>query len=191
MPDGSNGYEDLAERFVQWRHPQIGLDIVRDWASGLKPGAEVLELGCGHGVVSAVLVEAGLRLFAVDASPSLLRRFHERFPQIETDCSPAEESQMFGRKFDGVVAIGLIFLLEEDAQRRVLEKVAGALRPGGQLLFTAPREAGEWRDDLTGRMSRSPGEARYEEILRGAGMEVKAGVVDEGENHYFFARKHA
>jgi SAM-dependent methyltransferase len=186
VSDGSNGYEELAETFVRWREPRIGLAIAREWASEFGPGAEVLELGCGHGVVSQVLVDAGLKLFAVDASPSLLRRFSERFPEVKTECSTAEGSRLLGREFDGAAAIGLIFLLEEDAQRMVLEKVARGLRPGGRFLFTAPREVGEWNDDLTGRRSRSLGEARYKEILRGVGMEVKAGVVDEGENHYYF-----
>ena len=142
MWDGSNGYEALAETFVRWRAPQIGLAIARAWASEFPRGAEVLELGCGHGVVSKVFVEAGLRLFAVDAAPSLLRRFSERFPEVETECSTAEGSRLLGREFDGAAAIGLIFLLEEDAQRMVLEKVARGLRPGGRFLFTAPREVG-------------------------------------------------
>lgn len=189
VPDRSNGYEKYADTFIRSRNPRIGLDVVRDWARQFTQGAEVLELGCGHGVISEVLIEAGLTLFAVDASPTLLRAFHDRFPHVETDCSAVEESMFFGRTFDGVLAWGLLFLLEEDAQRHVLTKVGKALRPGGRFLFTAPREATEWIDVMTKRPSRSLGAVEYEQLLRGIGLEVSSGVTDEGENYYYYVIK--
>jgi 2-polyprenyl-3-methyl-5-hydroxy-6-metoxy-1,4-benzoquinol methylase len=187
--DCANGYEDLAHEFMRRRTPQIGLRVMADWARGFAPGAEVLELGCGHGVVSQVLVDAGLRLFAVDASPTLLKAFQQEFPQVETQCSTAEESDFFGRTFDGVAAWGLIFLLEEEAQVHVLTKAARALRVGGRLAFTTPVMALEWTDVMTRRPSHSLGAERYAELLRDLGMEVLPGVEDEGQNYYVFANK--
>jgi 2-polyprenyl-3-methyl-5-hydroxy-6-metoxy-1,4-benzoquinol methylase len=189
MFDRSNGYEKHADTFIRSRNPRIGLEVVREWASQFTRGSEVLELGCGHGVISEVLVEAGLTLFAVDASPTLLRAFQERFPDAQTECCTAEESTFFGRTFDGVVAWGLLFLLEEDAQRRVLAKVGEALRPDGRFLFTAPREAVEWIDVMTELPSRSLGAVEYERVLRGLGLEVSSGVTDEGGNYYYYATK--
>jgi len=189
MADRANGYEDYAEQFMLRRDKFIGPDAVREWARRLPPGADVLELGCGHGVISVVLVEAGLKLFAVEPSPTLLRAFQERFPGVETDCSPAEESAFFGRAFDAIVAWGVLFLMEEVAQRQVLSKAAAALRPGGRFLFTAPRENGEWIDILTQRPSRSLGAEAYETLLREAGCEVSSGGKDLGGNEYYEAVK--
>jgi SAM-dependent methyltransferase len=189
MVDSSNGYERHAETLIRARNLRIGPDVVRAWAREFLPHAEILELGSGHGVISAVLIEAGSKLFAVDASPTLLRAFRQRFPGVETDCCAAEESTFFGRTFDGVAAWGLLFLLEEQAQRVLLAKVASALRPGGRFLFTAPREALDWVDVLTERPSRSLGAAEYERILRGLGLEVSSGVTDEGGNFYYDASK--
>jgi SAM-dependent methyltransferase len=189
MTDMANGYEEHAATFMRWRHPHIGQTMVREWAREFTPGAAVLELGCGDGVISEVLVEAGLTLYGVDASPTLLRSFRERFPLAKTECAAAEESSYFERTFDGVIAVGLIFLLPEDAQRIVLVKVANALAAGGRFLFTAPREVCAWVDGLTKRESRSLGVEEYEGLLRGLGFEVSSGRVDEGENHYFFAVK--
>jgi 2-polyprenyl-3-methyl-5-hydroxy-6-metoxy-1,4-benzoquinol methylase len=189
VPDRSSGYEEHADTFIRSRNPRIGLGVVRDWARQFTRDAEVLELGCGHGVISEVLVEVGLTVFAVDASPTLLRAFHDRFPHVETDCSAVEESMFFGRTFDGVLAWGLLFLLEGEAQRHVLAKVGKALRPGGRFLFTAPREAIEWIDVMTKRPSRSLGAVEYEQLLRGIGLEVSSGVTDEGGNYYYYAIK--
>jgi SAM-dependent methyltransferase len=185
MDDRSHGYERLAETFIRARNEWIGPDVVRAWAEECAPGSEVLELGCGHGAMSQVLVDAGLKLWAIDASPTLLAAFRERFPGVETECAAAEESNFFGRTFDGVVAVGLLFLLEEEAQKVVLRKAARALRTGGQLLFTAPLQVVEWRDIMTGERSRSLGVAVYEQVLREEGLEISWGVTDEGENHYF------
>jgi SAM-dependent methyltransferase len=191
MPDASHGYEELADEFMRRRDDFIGKAEVRQWAGEFAPGAEVLELGCGHGVISQVLVDAGVTLSAVDASPSLLRAFRERFPGVETECAAAEAAMLMGRAFGGILAWGLIFLLEEDQQRTVLSRAARALRPGGRLLFTAPIQVVEWIDIMTRQPSRSLGVDEYERILRNEGLEVSWGVRDEGENHYYFARKAA
>lgn len=185
--DRSNGYEEHALTFIRSRNPAIGPDVVRDWARELGTGATVLELGCGHGVISQVLVDAGLALYAVDASPTLLAAFRTRFPNVPAECAAAERSSYFERTFDGVLAWGLMFLLPGDAQRTVIGKVARVLRPGGHLLFTAPREAMTWTDVLTGRESRSLGRGAYRSLLSDAGFTVEDGRTDAGANHYFDA----
>jgi SAM-dependent methyltransferase len=187
--DHANGYEEHAEAFMRCRHPHIGQSVAREWARKFRRGATVLELGCGDGVISEVLVDAGLTLYAVDASPTLLRAFRERLPGVETECGAAEESSYFERTFDGVIAVGLIFLLPEDSQRTVLSKVSNVLKGGGRFLFTAPRQACTWVDVLTKGESRSLGVEVYDGLLRALGFEVSSGRVDEGENHYFFATK--
>src|SRR5271165_6546558 len=106
--DKSNGYEQHALDFMRARRSHIGPDVVREWAREFPPEAEVLELACGHGVISQVLVDLGLRLYAIDASPTLLKAFRERFPDVPSECGSAEESNYFDRTFDGVIAWGLI-----------------------------------------------------------------------------------
>jgi 2-polyprenyl-3-methyl-5-hydroxy-6-metoxy-1,4-benzoquinol methylase len=187
--DKSNGYEQCAQDFMRARRAHIGPDVVREWAQGFAPGAEVLELACGHGVISQVLADQGLRLYAIDASPTLLKAFRERFPEVETECAAAEDSSYFDRTFDGVIAWGLIFLLPEDTQRTVLAKVANALKPGGRLLFTAPRGAVTWTDSLTGLESRSLSAEAYESLLHELGFDIEQGRLDAGENYYYLARK--
>jgi 2-polyprenyl-3-methyl-5-hydroxy-6-metoxy-1,4-benzoquinol methylase len=186
MPDdGANGYEEYAEIFMRARNLKIGPSVMRKWCSQFAPGSELLELGCGHGVISQVLLEAGVKLSVVDASPTLLREFHNRFPDVEVECSTAQKSELLSRKYDGVVAWGLIFLLAETDQRSVLRRAADALRPNGRLVFTAPNEALTWTDSITERPSLSLGATVYEALLRDLGLDVSSGVIDEGGNCYY------
>src|ERR1044071_6565306 len=194
--DGSNGYEGIASIYVSRRGTRpvvgdaIGAATVRAWAQALPPGATVLDLGCGPGEPSTrILQEAGLSAYALDASPAMVAAFRERFPGVPIEQSTVEASKFFDRTFDGVLAWGLMFLLEPAAQALVLAKVAGALNPGGRFLFTAPKEPLEWLDAMTGRQSQSLGAQTYERLLRDAGLTWVAEALDEGENHYYFAEK--
>lgn len=102
-------------------------------------------------------------------------------------CERVETSSFFGRRFDGVLAWGLVFLLPPDAQRRMIRRVRGALARGASFLFTAPAQACTWTDVLTGRESVSLGRAEYAAVLDGAGLQLVAEHEDEGGNHYYEA----
>lgn len=194
--DASNGYEGVANIYVARRGTRplvgdaIGAAIVRAWAQALPTGATVLDLGSGPGEPSTrVLHEAGLTTYAVDASPTMVAAFRERFPGVPIECNTVEASDFFGRVFDGVIAWGLLFLLAPTAQAHVIDKVARALEPGGRFLFTAHTQPLEWLDAMTGRRSQSLGAQTYERLLRDAGMVWVGEAQDEGENHYYFAEK--
>lgn len=188
--DQSNGYEAVAEEFMARRtSSRVGVATVREWAQSLPVGADVLDLGCGHGVpVSQALVDCGLTVYGVDASPSLIAAFRARFPAALAECSGVEDSEFFGRSFDGVVAWGLIFLLAPTAQSRLIDSVSAVLKPGGRFLFTSPEQACEWSDNLTRQRSVSLGADVYRQVLDAAGLVLVGEAEDEGENHYYFAR---
>lgn len=194
--DSSNGYDGIAEIFIARRGKRptvgeaIGAATIRAWAESLPRGATVLDLGCGPGEPSTrVLREAGLTTYAIDASPKMVAAFRERFPGVPVECSTVETSHFFEREFDGVLAWGLLFLLEPAAQARVIRKVARALKPGGRFLFTAQIESVEWLDAMTGRPSRSLGAAEYQRVLAEAELVWVGDAQDEGDNHYYFVEK--
>lgn len=168
----------------------VGVATVRAWANALPPGAAALDLGCGHGMpISQALVDEGLAVYGIDASPTMIAAFRARFPNAPAECGAVEDSQFFGRRFDGVVAWGLMFLLAPDAQANLIHKLSAVLKPGGRFLFTSPHQVCEWSDDLTGQMSGSLGSDTYRRILEAAGLILVHEAEDEGENHYYFVRK--
>ena len=194
--DGSNGYEGIASLYVAGRGTRplvgdaIGAAIVGAWAQAFPAGATVLDLGSGPGEPSTrILQESGLATYAVDASSAMVAAFRQRFPGVPIERSTVESSGFFGRTFDGVLAWGLLFLLEPAAQALVIEKVARVLESGGRFLFTAPREPLEWLDAMTGRPSCSLGAQTYERLLRDAGLAWVGDAQDEGGNHYYFVEK--
>jgi SAM-dependent methyltransferase len=189
--DASNGYEAVASEFMAARErSNVGVATVRAWGRSLPKGAAVLELGCGSGVpISEALMNDGVVLYGVDASRSLTAAFRSRFPNAPVACEAVEDSRFFDRTFDGVLAVGLMFLLPAHAQRDLIRRVALALTRGGRFLFSSPAQSCSWTDMLTERPSLSLGAAAYKAVLSDAGLRLIGEHLDEGENHYYDACK--
>lgn len=187
IEDAFNGWESIALEFVAARSG-IGSDVAGQWATHLRPGGDVLDLGCGSGFpIASTLTEQGYAVFGVDASPTLVSMFRRRLGNAQAACETVQDSTFFGRTFDGVIAVGLMFLLSEDDQRQLIEKIGKALKPGGRFLFSAPRQRCAWNDVQTGQVSLSLGKIEYGRLLAGAHMSLMSTYVDDGDNHYFDA----
>ncbi|GGE92590.1 class I SAM-dependent methyltransferase [Sphingomonas prati] len=189
--DSSAGWEAVATRFARIRS-NVGTDVIAAWSDHVRPAGTIVDIGCGTGEpIARTLVDKGFDVYGIDPAPTLLAAFRRNFLNATVACEPAEASRFFNRRFDGAVAIGLIFLLPEDAQRALIDRVGGALEPGGHFLFSAPRQVCCWTDSLTGRPSSSLGETRYREYLTNARLRFVDTYVDEGSNTYFHAASEA
>lgn len=187
--DKSNGYDAITGLYLQQRGG-IGSTTVSHWAATFPPGAAVIDLGCGTGFpVTSILAAAGLQVYAVDAAASMVALVQARFPEVTVACEAIEESLFFNRTFDGIISIGVMFLLPAAQQRLCIQKMAAALNPGGKLLFTAPLEKTTWTDVLTLRSSLSLGAVAYRDLLVTAGLTIGEELEDEGGNHYYAANK--
>lgn len=190
IPDLSNGYDDEAESFIANRSSTIGVSIVRSWAQSLPAETKILEIGCGSGIpITKTLIQEGLEVCAVDASPKLVSAFRHNFPDTPVVCEAAERLHFIDRRFDAVLAWGLIFLLTAEVQKTVIQNIGNVLNGGGRFLFTSPREAVTWTDIRTGRESVSLGAWEYQSLLASASLSLIAEYDDEGANHYFEAEK--
>jgi SAM-dependent methyltransferase len=94
----------------------------------------VVELGCGSGLLTRHLLDAGHQVIATDASPAMLDLARETVPdarsirRLTLPDDPIPEA-------DAIVSVGhaLSYLPSESAIDRALVAIAQALRPGGVL----------------------------------------------------------
>jgi cyclopropane fatty-acyl-phospholipid synthase-like methyltransferase len=168
----------------------VGASVVAEWSRLLPAGATVLDLGCGTGIpISLTLIAGGCNVYGVDASASMTAEFRANFPTAPVQCVAVEDSDFFGRTFDGVVAWGLFFLLTAEVQLKLIAKVAAILPSGGRLLFTAPIEPSAWLDAMTERPSISLGHEAYRVALDVEGLTLVGTYVDDGQNYHYSALK--
>ncbi len=117
-------------------------------------GGLVLEIGCGSGLLTKYLVDAGHRVLATDASASMLDLARAYVPDAEAvellrlPDDPVPEA-------DAIVSVGhpLSYLDDREQLDRSLVAIAGALRPGGVVAFDlCDFEWGEARRDQAPRV---------------------------------------
>jgi SAM-dependent methyltransferase len=93
----------------------------------------VVELGCGSGLLTRHLLDAGHRVIATDASPAMLDLARENAGEAEVVELVLPDDPI--PPADAIVSVGhvLSYLPDEAAIDRALVAIAGALRPGGVL----------------------------------------------------------
>lgn len=106
--------------------------------AAVPPGSEILELGCGTGRITHVLIERGHRVTAVDNSPEMLA--HVR--GAETVLSDIESLDL-GRRFPVVLLASNFVNAPDDAELdAVLAACSRHVEPGGRVLLE--RMPPEW-----------------------------------------------
>jgi SAM-dependent methyltransferase len=148
---------------------------------GVPAGGTVLDIGCGTGTpIAAYLLQRGVRVVGVDASPSMIRLCRERFPGCEWVLQDMRALQL-GRRFDAIVAWDSFFHLGMEEQRAMFPRFAAHALPGAPLLFTSgPREGeaiGSYCGEPLYHASLDP--AEYRRLLAANGYAVRAHVAED------------
>jgi SAM-dependent methyltransferase len=96
-------------------------------------GGLVLELGCGSGLLTRYLVDAGHQVIATDASPAMLDLARNTAPGADVRLLVLPDDPL--PDADAVVGVGhvLNYLPDAEAIERGLVAAARAVRPGGVL----------------------------------------------------------
>ncbi|HKF80071.1 MAG TPA: methyltransferase domain-containing protein [Thermoleophilaceae bacterium] len=107
--------------------------------AGCRPGARILDAGCGNGRNAVPLADAGYRVVALDPSGPLLsaaRRLARGAPQPHFVRGSYTTMPFESRVFDAVVCLGSsLGYLGEDGDRAALRELRRVLAPGGRLVI--------------------------------------------------------
>ena len=157
-------YRHNAEAYAGWaKAPSTRL---RGFLALLPPGAAILELGCGAGNHSAVMLAEGFSVRATDGSPEMAeiasRRLGHPVEAMLFDELDADQA------YDGVWASACLLHAPRDELAGILGRIHRALRPSGVFYASYKIGDGGGRDSL-GRYYNYPTPEWLEATYAGAG----------------------
>ena len=105
--------------------------------SHLKPGMQVLEIGCGTGIFTKEIAKHKVNLIAIDISPELLDDARINVPSnnVQFQIENAYELSFADNSFDSIIASSVLHHLEIE---NAIKEFYRVLKPGGTAIFSEP-----------------------------------------------------
>lgn len=129
----------------------------RRWSAPLEalaaraPTGAIVDVGCGHGALTALLAEGRLdrRVLGVDPDERKIawaRRGPGKLPNVELRVGTVEDvAQERPASFDAAIVSDVLYLLPVERWGGFIERCAALLRPGGRLLLKEAEGDGSWK----------------------------------------------
>ena len=116
---------------------QVGLPLLGAAldAAHVTSGTQLLDAGCGAGLLSLLASFRGARVTAIDASPSLLAIARRRVPDADMREGDLETLPFADATFDAVTAVNSIFYAADLAA--AMRELARVTRSRGRVVVTA------------------------------------------------------
>ena len=173
-------YDREAGAYAARRLPKASPRLTA-FLAALPAGAQVLDLGCGGGQDSQVMLAQGFEVTPLDGSASLARIAEARLGRsVRVQLFEALEDEAC---FDGVWANAALLHVPTAGLVQVLARVRRALKPGGSFHATYKAGEGGGRDAL-GRYFNFPSEAELRAAYEQAGPWVDL-EIRQGPGHSY------
>jgi ubiquinone/menaquinone biosynthesis C-methylase UbiE len=150
---------------------------------GLEPGVRVLELGCGTGGITRLLLARSAEVTAIDGSAQMLARARTRAPGARFEHQQLESLALPDASFDVALFAFVLHELPAPLRTRALASAVRALAAGGRLAVldhAVPQARGlarAWRAFLLRLEPPSVAaliEKGFADELQAAGLEVES-----------------
>lgn len=126
-------------RVADIKRLQFILDTLKN---NLPPQAVVLDVGCGNGVISRSVGEAGYNVYGIDVSEKAIAKARQlnKFPNVSFDVISAEQLIAEGKKYNAIICSEVLEHLNKPGD--LLATLYKSLTDNGVLIVTVPNGKG-------------------------------------------------
>ena len=155
-PNATQRFSDRVDNYVRYRpgYPHEILGLLRD-RCGLTPQARIVDIGCGTGIFTRMLLEHGNPVFGVEPNRQMREAgegFLAEFSGFRSIDATAEQTTLPDQSVDFVAAAQAAHWFDRDGARREFSRI---LKPGGWVVLI-------WNERLT---EGTPFLVEYEKLL--------------------------
>jgi 2-polyprenyl-3-methyl-5-hydroxy-6-metoxy-1,4-benzoquinol methylase len=127
------------ERIADIKRLDFIINVLR---TRLPAGAEVLDVGCGNGVISRSLGEQGFVVRGIDVSDKAIAKAKSlnKYPNVRFEVVSAEQLVAEGSRYYAIICSEVLEHLQEPG--KLLQVLNQSLHPDGILIVTVPNGAG-------------------------------------------------
>lgn len=143
MAPSARVWDKMADRYARAkvRDEETYLAKLKKTQEFLNPEMEVLEFGCGTGTTALHHAPHVKHILATDISAGMLehaerKRIEQSVSNVEFKQTAIEDMNAEGRKFDAVLALNILHLLED--KDSIIKNMYELLNPGGLFISSTP-----------------------------------------------------
>jgi SAM-dependent methyltransferase len=147
-------YDAIADEYAsridgELVHKPFDRELLDALAAQARGHGTVADVGCGPGMTTQYLHDAGVSVLGMDLSPRMVQRAQELHPGITFQCGDFTRLEVLDDAWTGIIALYSLIHLPREAVQNVLRDFLRVLQPGGLLLIgfhvgSEIRHASDW-----------------------------------------------
>ena len=134
--DTGDSYDAVVDEYVrhifrELEHKPFDRELLDRFASGIRNGGTVADIGCGPGQVGRYLHERGVRICGLDLSARMVESARRLNPEIEFMHGDMQALPVPDGAWAGIVAFYSIIHFDDEQLLQAFREMARVLRPWG------------------------------------------------------------
>ena len=185
------GYDEVAERYLKSKN-ETTLIFAKELEKHLKPGAKVLDAGCGPGIPIAKYLSEKFEVYGIDISEKQIELAKKLVPNAKFRKADMNASGFERETFDGIICMYALIHVDRKKHLEILKEFYNLLKSPGYLMICMGLEDFEGEEEYLGtKMYWSHfGRNTNLELLKKVGFEIIwkkdwANPKDSNDRHLF------
>jgi len=185
------GYDEVAERYLESKD-ETTLIFAKELEKHLKPGAKILDAGCGPGIPIAKYLSEKFEVYGIDISEKQIELAKKLVPKAKFKKADLVAPGFENETFDGIICLYALIHVDRKKHLEILKEFYNLLKSPGYLMICMGLEDFEGEEEYLGtKMFWSQYDQKTNiELLKKVGFEIIwkkdwANPKDSNDRHLF------